>query len=168
MLLRWLALERTSVVTAACHTHTGAATLRIIRKQGCVAAAEVIDLLLQLNKLALAFVSRRLSVLDSVEGVDAGGQIHACVCGVGCEWCGVLSLELRYATLQLTVDLFVGMCFALPQQALLVRPSRRPRQLQDVCANLSWRERGRCTCMCRAYDWHSESTQHCCCLRCLS
>ena len=110
---QWLAVECMSVAIAAHHAHTGAATLGIIHKQGCVVAAEVVNLPPQLDKLAFVLVSRRLSVLDSVEGVDTGGQTHACVCGAGYEWRGMLSLEVRYASLQLAVRLLVGVHFAL-------------------------------------------------------
>jgi len=66
MLWLWLAFERTSVASAARHARTGAATLGIVREQGCVVAAEVVDLLLQPDVLALVLLSRRLGVLDSV------------------------------------------------------------------------------------------------------
>ena len=54
---------------AARHTRTGAATLGIVREQGCVVAVEVVDLPPQLDELALALVSRRLGVPGSLSVV---------------------------------------------------------------------------------------------------
>ena len=99
-----------------CHAHTRAVMFGICRKQGCVLvsqAVEVVNLPLQPAKLMLMCMSHHLSVLDSVEGVDAGGQTQACACGAGCEWHGVLSFEVCYVLLQLTVRLLVGVHFAL-------------------------------------------------------
>ena len=92
-----------------CHACAGAVTFSICHEQGCVFAVEVVDLLLQLDNFVLTLVSCRLGVFDSVGGVDAGGQTHACVCGAGCKRRGVLSLKHCYVLLQLTVRLFVGM-----------------------------------------------------------
>lgn len=75
--------------------------------------AEVIDLLLQLDKLMLMLMSCCLSMLDSVEGVDAGGQTQAHVCSTGCKWRGMLLFEVCYVLLQLTVRLLVGVHFML-------------------------------------------------------
>ena len=92
------------------HARAGAATFGICREQGCVFAVEVVDLLLQLDKLVLMFVSCQLGMLGSVEGVDFGQQIHAFAHSIGCEQCSVLSLKLCYVLLQLAVCLPVGMC----------------------------------------------------------
>ena len=72
-----LVLQCVSVVCAVHHVHTGAATFSISHKQGCVAAVEVVDLLSQLSNLTLVLVSCCLSMFDSIEGVDTGGQICA-------------------------------------------------------------------------------------------
>ena len=73
MLWLWLAFERTSVASAARHARTGAATLGIVREQGCVAAVEVVNLPPQLDNLALVFVSHQLSGLGSTETVSVEG-----------------------------------------------------------------------------------------------
>ena len=94
------------------HACARAATFSMCCEQGCVSvskAVDVVDLLLQLHKLMLMLMSRRLGILYSIEDADTGGQTHACARSVGCEQRGVLSLEPCYMALQLAVCLLVGM-----------------------------------------------------------
>ena len=71
---RRLALQHASVVHAVCHICAGAATFSISCEQGCVAAVEVMDSLLQLNKLTWLFVSRRLGRPGSMHAVSVEGR----------------------------------------------------------------------------------------------